>query len=569
MDGLTDRRENRTGKALPFAAAQRGLFPPLRNRTLATAADALSRGEVATAETVLAKYLSAKPDDPEALNLVAEIARRSKRLGEAERLLARCVGLKPDCAGYRYNYAVVLRRLGRDEQALAELDELLRSDARNPLFRDQKATVLARMGRYAEAFAARRELLDDYPASAELWLRYGYALRDEGLQEDCVAAFRKALELAPTLTAAYAALASLKVYRFAASEMSQMEAQLASPVLAADDRADLHFALGDAYEKEKSYGKAFENFAKGNAQRRLALRVDLDPITAHCAACETLFTREFFQGRSGWGCPSSAPVFIVGMPRSGSTLLEQILSSHSAIEGLGELNDLAKIPVWPLGAEACGAGKDSPAKTRSLMHTYLREITHADRDRLRSAGEEYLEFVQRRRATNLPVFTDKTLSNYFFVGLIHLILPNARIIDARRHPLDCGWSCFKSQFGGGNQPFSYRLSDIGRYYADYVRLMAHFDRVLPGRIYRVVYENLVADPEAEVRKLLQYLDLPFEEQCLRFHENRRAIGTQSSEQVRVPLYTSGVGQWLPYEPWLGPLKDSLGAVLDAYPNAPE
>jgi hypothetical protein len=245
------------------------------------------------------------------------------------------------------------------------------------------------------------------------------------------------------------------------------------------------------------------------------------------------------------------------MPRSGSTLTEQILSSHSAIEGLGELPDLDTIVNRLL----------SGVKSEKLLQAYAKTLKHLDAKDFRSLGEGYLELTHRRRKLGRPFFTDKALANFGQIGLIHLILPNAKIIDIRRHPLDCGWSCFTSHFPGG-MPFSHKLSDIGRHYADYVALMAHFESVLPGRVHRVTYEDLVADPETEVRRLLDYLGLPFEEQCLNFHENKRAVITLSAEQVRMPLYKSGVGQWRPYEAWLGPLKAALGPVLDSYPSGP-
>jgi tetratricopeptide (TPR) repeat protein len=554
-----------------FAEARRKLFPPLHNRTLTEAANALADNRVDIAESLVATFLERRPRDPDALNLMADIARRSKRFEEAEQLLVRCIAQSPRCAGYRFNYSIILRRLERYDEALAQLDELLGDDPRNPLYRDQKASVLRLMGKDAEAIVYRRELSEDYPASPEAWLHYGHALRNEGDQDQCIAAYHRALELAPSLSAAYGSLADLKIYRFAAAEIESMEAQLGLPGLSTNARADLHHALGKAYGDEKLYAKSFENYAKGNALRRLGVDFDQDRLTAHRLANESFFTQTFFCDRSGCGFNSRAPVFIVGMPRSGSTLLEQILSSHSAIEGLGELADLDKVLVRPLTDDKAENhqhqfGRGAVAKS-DVVRAYLQMLNRLDGDHFRSLGEQYLEVTGRRRTTERPFFTDKTLPNYFYTGLIHLILPNAKIIDARRHPLDCGWSCFKSQFPGGH--FALRLGDIGRDYSNYVRLMAHFDRALPRRIHRVIYESLVTDPRTELGRLFEYLELPFEEQCLRFYENKRAVATQSSEQVRMPLYTSGVDQWLPYEPWLGPLKSALGAVLDSYPNAPE
>jgi hypothetical protein len=303
--------------------------------------------------------------------------------------------------------------------------------------------------------------------------------------------------------------------------------------------------------------------------------VTFDPegLTAFRRECETLFAPEFFRARDAWGALSTAPIFIVGMPRSGSTLIEQILSSHSAVEGLGELAELDSAVGQFLSHQESGRPPHDfwiggwLEFRKGLTEAFPRVLPRLGANDFCGLGEDYLEATRRLRRTTRPFFTDKGLRNFGYAGLIPLILPHARIIDVRRHPLDCGWSIFRSHFPGG-QPFSARLADIGRHYANYVSLMAHFDRVLPGRIHRIIYEELVADPEKELHRLLAYLELPFEAQCLRFHENRRTVGTISAAQVRTPLYASGVAQWTPYEQWLGPLKSALGTVLDPYQLAP-
>ncbi|HEX4080635.1 MAG TPA: sulfotransferase [Rhizomicrobium sp.] len=555
-----------------FAVARERLFPPLQNRALAQAADALAEGQTALAESLVSRFLEKKPRDAHALNLMADIARRANRFENAEQLLSRCVALSPETQGFRYNYAVVLRRLHKYEEANAQLDRLLGRDPANALFRGQKAELLSAMGRHSEVLVYRRALAEEFPRDTDILVRYANALSGAGLHTECIAVYRKALEIEPSLEGVYSALASLKVYRFTPADIDAMEKQLKSPARSAQDRAALRHALGKAYGDMKRYDKSFENYAKSNALKRIQADFDIERVTAHRKGFEAFFTENFFRERTGWGCHSNAPIFIVGLPRSGSTLLEQILCSHSAIEGLGELHALDTVLVRPLvrfrkevqlEQFANGAVVDK----NGLLNAYKQIFDRLKGDEFRSMGEFYLQSMRRRQLTERLFFTDKTLVNYACIGLIHLILPNSKIIDARRHPLDCGWSCFKSQFPGNH--FSLRLNDIGQDYVNYARLMAHFDRVLPGKVHRVIYEELIADPDAQIRRVFDYLELPFEEQCLRFYENQRPVRTQSSGQVRMPLYRSGVAQWVPYEPWLGPLKSALGPILDCYPNVPE
>ena len=557
----------------PFKAARKNLYPPLRNRKLGEAADALASGRIDLAESLITQVLKKTPRDPSALNLMADIARRAQRFEEAERLLSKCVAQDPRCAGYRFNYAVILRRLDRLNDALVQLDKLLRNDPQNPLFREQKADVLAKQGNYAAALEERRALAEEYPYFSDIWIDYGDLLRTAGHQEQAVAVYQHANTHAPDRITGYIRLADLKTYRFSEAETARMQTHLASPNLSKDERADLYFALGKAYGDEKRYAESFDSYAKGNALQRAGVDFDPERLTTHRLNCERLFTKNFFRQRNGWGCESRAPIFIVGMPRSGSTLIEQILSSHSEIEGLEELAELDNT----VGARLARFDGGQPYQywiggwfefRSGLTRAFPKALSQWNAQDFQAIGEEYLAAIQHRRKSVRSRFTDKALRNFGYAGLIPLILPNAKIIDARRHPLDCGWSCFVSRFPGG-QPFAYRLADIGRHYANYARLMARFDRMLPGRMHRVVYEDLIADPEIEVRRLLAYLDLPFEEGCLRFHENKRAVNTLSSAQVRVPLYKTGMAQWQPYERWLGPLKASLGDVLEHYRDVPD
>ena len=323
------------------------------------------------------------------------------------------------------------------------------------------------------------------------------------------------------------------------------------------NRLHFHFALGKASEDVGEHALAFEHYAKGNALYRAGHPHNAEQSTARIGRLKAAYSREFFRARAGSGCAAPDPIFIVSMPRAGSTLLEQILASHSAVEGTSELFEMQSM-ARDLRAES---GPEEAA-------AYAEVLARKSSEELRMLGEQYLERTRIQRKTGRPYFIDKMPNNFLHVGMIHALLPNAKIIDARRHPLACCFSNFKQLYARG-QLFSYDLADMGRFYRDYVDLMAHFDEVLPGRVHRVIYERMVEDTESEVRRLLDYCGLPFEPGCLRFFENERPVRTASSEQVRQPIYRDGVDHWRHYEEWLGPLKAALGPVLDAYPAVPE
>ncbi|HEY1961753.1 MAG TPA: sulfotransferase, partial [Rhizomicrobium sp.] len=354
---------------------------------------------------------------------------------------------------------------------------------------------------------------------------------------------------------AYWSLANLKTYRFTPPEVHTMRAQLAREALDEEDRIHLHFALGKALEDARDYESAFAQYGNGNTLRRASLRYDADEISQLVERSKALFTPAFFAERTDVGSPAPDPIFIVGLTRSGSTLLEQILASHSQVEGTMELPDIIALSRR-FGRKRTGEEATYPALLQSLGAEQFHEL-----------GEEYLSRTRVQRHTARPFFVDKMPNNWTNIGFIHLILPNARIVDARRHPLACCFSNFKQLFARG-QGFSYSLADCARYYRDYVDLTAHFDAVLPGRVHRVLHEQLIADPEGEIRRLLAHCGLPFEEQCLRFYDNERAVRTASSEQVRRPLSAEGIEQWKKFEPWLGELKAALGPVLGSYPDIP-
>jgi len=523
---------------------------------LLQAAAAMMKNDVFTAERILKQHLAKTPTDVPAIRMLAEVAVRCDREDDARKLLERCLELAPSFSAARYNYALLLHRGNESTAALAELERLLEDEPENPGYRNLCAATLSRIGEYERSSRMYADLLKQYSGNAKIWLSYGHVLKTEGRHDDCVSAYRKSIDLNPAFGEAYWSLANLKTFRFDEVDLAAMHAKLGEPGIGNDDRAQLYFALGKACEDAGRYAESFENYDKGNALHRSNHSYDADLNTKRARRLQRNFSREFFDQRRGQGCPAPDPIFIVGMPRSGSTLLEQILSSHSQIEGTAALPAMITLPK-ELREEA---GTDEVAVYSEILATKTA-------DELRALGEQYLERTRIYRKTDRPFFIDKMPNNFLHTGLIHLILPNAKIIDARRHPLACCFSNFKQYFARG-QNFSYGLEDMGAFYRDYVELMAHFDEVLPGRVHRVIYERTVAETESVVREALDYCGLEFEPECLRFYESQRPVRTASSEQVRQPIYTQGTEQWLNFEPWLDPLKKALGPVLDLYPDVP-
>ncbi len=525
-----------------------------RHPALQQAAAAMLDNDIPRAERLLKGHLKQVPTDVPAIRMLAEVAVRCGQDEAAERLLARCLELAPNFAAARYNHAVLLHRRNRAGEALAEVERLLDKDPENPGYRNLQAVVLSHAGDVERSSAIYARLLGEYPSNAKVWLSYGHVLKTAGRQEDCIAAYRRCIALEPNLGEAYWSLANLKTFRFTAEDLAAMRAQLAMPSLGDADRLNFHFALGKAHEDAGEPAEAFAHYDRGNALQRARLPYNAPLNAARMQRLKQLFTPDYFRRRAGAGHTADDPIFIVGMPRAGSTLVEQILASHSAVEGTSELPNIIAM-ARDLRARADDADLSGYAEVLAAM----------DPAALRALGERYLRETRLYRKTDRGRFIDKMPNNFLHVGLIHSILPNARIIDARRHPLGCCFSNFKQLYAKG-QRFSYGLADMGSYYRDYVELMAHFDAVLPGRVHRVIYERLVEDTEQEVRRLLDYCGLPFEPGCLRFFENDRPVRTASSEQVRRPIYREGVDQWRHFEPWLAPLKGALGPVLETYPE---
>jgi len=504
--------------------------------------NALITGDQAGADTILRGRFDLHPTDPTAACLLAQAAIALGAMGAAEALLSPLLDSAPDFMAARQAYARLQLLQNRPHQALIHAERLLAQAPRTALFLGLRAEARRRTG---DQEGARRDFaaaLERNPDQPRLWLGQGHVLRALGDHAGAVAAYRESLAWAPTLGEAYWCLADLKVFHFSAADRAAMEAALVAPDANDDDRAHLHFALGKALEDEGDHAVAFDHYAKANRLRRAVAPYDWQANRAFVGRSIQTFTPAFLAARARFGDPSPDPIFVLGLPRSGSTLIEQILASHSQVEGLSELPDLMAVAAALTDSEDAVARAGYPAMLGDLSPKTLAEL-----------GADYLRRTRASRRTNRPFFVDKAPNNVMQLGLICLILPNAKIIDARRDPMACGFSIFKQNFARG-AAYGFDLGDIGRYYHDYLTLMDHFDTVAPGRVHRVTHEDLVGGPERVVERLLAYCGLDFEPACLRFHETTRAVPTASSEQVRRPLNADGVHHWRKFQRWLGPLR---------------
>jgi tetratricopeptide (TPR) repeat protein len=521
---------------------------------LADARSALAENRLDTAESLLTAHLGRAPQDVVALRVLADAVARRGDYGLAEQRLKECLALAPGYAAARFDLARVLNAVQRSDEALAQLDRLLASAPANRTYRVLRAQVLRLVGRNDEAIALMEQVVAENASDVVSLVVFGHLLREVGEQARAIETYRQALAVQPGSGDVWWSLANLKTFRFTADEEQVLRAQVArSPELGVG-RVRLEFALGKALEDSGQYAESFEHYERANDLQRGALDYDSEAVTADVRRSEAMYTPRFFAERAGWGLDRRDPIFVVGVPRSGSTLLEQILASHPQIEGTRELPDMAAI------------ANELAVRSRVGGHsTYPQVIGTLRREDVEQLAARYLAQTQVHRPLGRPRFVDKMLGNFGHVGLIHLMFPRATIIDARRHPLGSGFSCYKQLFPRG-MTFAYNQTEMGRYWRDYHELMAHFDAVLPGRVHRVHYEAMVADPEREVRRLLEHCGLPFDERCLRFYETTRTVMTVSSEQVRRPIYAGGVDQWRHYELWLDPLAQALGSLATDYPT---
>jgi tetratricopeptide (TPR) repeat protein len=515
-------------------------------------------GEIHAAEHMVREYLSSHGDHVEGARLLAQVCMKLDVVDEAEFLLEQLLVRAPDYHAARYEYAIALLARHRHVRAREQMEKLLESDPNNRIYRTTLATVCSGMGDYARAMPLYRGIVAETPNDPELHLSMAHALKTLGRTPQAIESYRAAASVRTRYGEAYWSLANLKTYRFGDDDIAQMRAAEGAPDIQPADRYHLCFALGKALEDRGEYAESFAFYERGNALKKSECHYRPEPLERNARLQASICTREFFAARQGAGCPDPSPIFIVGLPRAGSTLIEQILASHSQVEGTMELADIPRLVQDLHGRAPAGSTAGSTPRYPGT----LAELSAAD---FAGMGESYLRDTRAYRAGR-AFFVDKMPNNFRNLGLIHLILPNARIIDARRDPLACCLSNYKQLFASGQQ-FTYSIDDITRYYRMYVELMDHWDATLPpGRILRVQHEDVVTDLEANVRRILEYCGLPFETGCLEFHRTERTVHSASSEQVRRPINREGVDQWRCYEPWLGPFKEALGPLAATSPN---
>jgi tetratricopeptide (TPR) repeat protein len=542
-DVLVDQEKYTDAK---FAFEQARRFDPQGAR-IEQASAALAAKDHASAQKIFREILQDDASHVAALCGLAAVALGAMNTQDSERLLRHALKQAAHSPLARRGLSHTLLAAGRLAEAESAIRELLKFEPENPQNWVALGAVYTRLLRQSEALAAFEEASRLNPTLVTLRLSIGHLYKTLGQRAACEKAYHDCLAMDPRCGEAYWSLADLKTYVFSGAEVEAMQKLLADE--AGESQPQLHFALGRANEQKADYPEAFALYAAGNALRRRTSPFNIASFEAKSRRVITCFDSVFIRESRGRGCLDGAPIFIVGLPRSGSTLVEQILASHSSVEGTMELpNILTVVREFD--------------RLDGRTDAYPESVSSAGWDRLEALGARYLDETRPIR-TGKPRFIDKMPNNFSHIGLIHAILPNATIIDARRHPMDCCFSTFKQHFAEG-QSFSYDLEDLGRYYRCYLSLMDHWDAVLPGKVLHLQYEELVRDPDIHIRRLLDHCRLPFEAACLKFHETKRPVRTASSEQVRQPIYASGIGYWKHFENELEPLMRSLGDSIERF-----
>ena len=531
------RRERQAIRLQVQLEALQALPAPLKAAT-----DLVSQNKLVKAESLCRSFLKQHPEHVPGMRLLADIGIRLGILEDAEFLLESAASFAPDDLQVQMEYVQVLRKRQKFQRALTQAQQLLSAHPDNPQLKSLCAIESMQTGDYSGAMSLLDEVLVQVPNDARTLVTYGHALKTSGRANDAVLRYRAAMAAHPEHGESYYALANLKVHEFADAEVERMRTLAANGNLGFMDRVHVNFALAKAFEDRGDYATSFGYYAQGNALKKAQSRYDADRMHEEMDEVKGVCTSQFFADRISNGADAPDPIFILGLPRAGSTLLEQILSSHSDVDGTLELPNILSL--------------SQRLRRRSGSNSYAAALGSLSPQECEQFGNAYIEDTRIHRA-GAPLFIDKMPNNFRHIGLIKLILPKAKIIDARREPMACCFSGFKQLFAEG-QEFSYDLTDIGRYYRDYVDLMAHWDEALPDFVLRVQHEDVVADLEQEVRRILTFCGLPFEESCLRFFETERNIRTPSSEQVRQPIFTDGIEQWRNFEPWLAPLTSALG-----------
>lgn len=519
-------------------------------RSLLAVTNHLYEGRVLQAEKIARTFLLKNPHHVEGMRLLAEVGTRLGVHDDAIFLLETAIAIEPDNIQLRIDIIQVLRKRQRFAEALAQSRRLYEQDPTNLTFQSLHAIESMQLGDYDAAIGLFDKVLEALPNDSATLTSRGHALKTYGQTDAAIASYRAATVADPLAGDAWSALANLKTYQFSSEELAQLETIQDDGNLAYMARVHIAFSLGKAFEDAGDFEKSFENYASGNALKSKQTRYTTEQMREQLVAQVDHVTADVISRHNNQGCSAPDPIFILGLPRAGSTLIEQILASHSQVDGTLELPDILSI------AHRLRGRKQITERDR-----YPRILGKMSAEELRSLGDEYIERTRVHRQS-APFFTDKMPNNFWHIGLIHSILPNATIIDARRDPMDCCWSGFKQLFAEG-QEFTYRLDDIGHYYKAYVEMMSHWDAVLPkGTVLRVQHEDVLDDLPGQVRRVLDHCDLPFEEGCLEFYKTDRAVRTASSEQVRKPISRKGVGQWTNFDPYLEPLKQALRPLVD-------
>ncbi len=520
-------------------------------RELQSVSSLIHEGKLFIAEQICRQFLQREPHHKEGMRLLADIGNQLQILDDAEYLLESCVAFYPDFHRARLDYVQVLHKRQKYDQALTQAQQLQKSAPRNVLYDVTLAAQQQALGNFDDALTIYDEVLNRHGDIAQVLTSRGHALKTCGRSDEAVTSYQRAYAAQPDYGDAYWSLANLKTYRFTDAEVSQMVEQEADAETSLQDRYHLCFALGKALEDCGDYKSSFGYYDKGNRLKRDDSGYRSETLEAELALQKDLFDASFFEARADHGCDSEAPIFVVGLPRAGSTLLEQILASHSLVDGTLELANIIGTANRLNGLKRRGSAAAYPAILGDLSAKQTREL-----------GELFIKDTQHHRESGI-FFVDKMPNNFRHIPLIQLILPKAKIIDARRHPMACCFSGFKQLFAEG-QEFTYGLDEIGRYYRAYVDVMAHWDKALPGRVLRVQHEDVIDDLDGQVARILDYCGLPFEQACVDFHKTERAVRTPSAEQVRQPIYKSGTEQWQYFAPFLTPLELALGSALTDY-----